>query len=376
MRSRPRQRGRQVIQHAIAKVAEGKDLTELEMAEAMEEITDGRATQAQIGAMLIGLRMKGESVSEITAAARVMRSRSAKIPMEASAFSGVSVDRDEINVDGETVVDTCGTGGDGTRTFNVSTTTAFVVAGGGLKVAKHGNRSVSSRCGSADVLEALGLPLDLTPAQVARCIQETGIGFLYAPLLHGAMRFVAASRREIGLRTIFNLLGPLTNPASANVQVLGVYRKDLTPTIARVLRRLGCKSAFVVHGEGAYDEISVTGRTTVTRLQLGEIVTTVIRPEDFGIRTALPEDIRGGDAQDNAEITLQVLRGEPGAPRDMVTLNAAAAFIAAGVAQSWAGGVELARESIERGRAMEKLNALLALAQRLSGETHTLAAAG
>jgi anthranilate phosphoribosyltransferase len=365
-----------MIQEAIAKVAEGIDLTEEDMALTMEEITDGRATQSQIGAMLIGLRMKGESVGEITGAARVMRARSAKVPLAQSKSQAVSVDRDEINVDAETVVDTCGTGGDGTRTFNVSTTTAFVVAGAGLKVAKHGNRSVSSRCGSADVLEALGLPLDLTPEQVGRCIDEVGIGFLYAPLLHGAMRYVAAARREIGLRTIFNLLGPLTNPASANVQVLGVYRKDLTETIARVLRRLGCKSACVVHGEGTYDEISVTGPTKVTRLHHGEITTHEVRPETFGLRKADPEEIRGGDARQNADITLKVLRGESGAPRDMVLLNAAAAFVAAGASPTWAEGVELARESIDGGHALGKLNDLLKVAHRLSGEAQTLAAAG
>ncbi|MEJ2718874.1 MAG: anthranilate phosphoribosyltransferase, partial [Deltaproteobacteria bacterium] len=260
-----------MIKRAIAKVVEGVDLTENEMTQAMEEVTEGRATPAQIGAFLVGLRIKGESVEEIAAAAKVMRAKSEPIPVR---NSNVSLDRDEINVDEETIVDTCGTGGDGTRTFNVSTTTAFVVAGAGVKVAKHGNRSVSSQCGSADVLEALGLPMDLTPRQVAACLETVGIGFLYAPTLHGSMRHVAGPRREIGLRTIFNLLGPLTNPAGASIQVLGVYREDLTETLAQVLRKLGCKAAFVVYGEGSYDELSITGPSKVTRLLNGEISTT------------------------------------------------------------------------------------------------------
>jgi len=348
-----------MIQEVIVKVVDGRDLTEIEMTQAMEEVTEGRATPAQIGAFLVGLRMKGETVDEIAAAARVMRAKSADIPVR---NSGVSLDRDEINVDYETVVDTCGTGGDGTRTFNVSTTTAFVVAGAGLKVAKHGNRSVSSRCGSADVLEALGLPLDLTPRQVAECLDKLGIGFLFAPQLHGAMRHVAGPRREIGLRTIFNLLGPLTNPAGATIQVLGVYREDLTETIAQVLKKLDCKGAFVVYGEGSYDELSITGPSKVTRLMDGEIKTTVLVPEDVGLKRAQPEDITGGDAKENAAIVRGVLGGEKGARRDMVLLNSAAALVAAEKARTMEEGRAAAAESIDSGRALDKLEKLVAMA--------------
>ncbi len=347
-----------MIQEAIVKVVDGRDLTEAEMTGAMDDMTEGKATPAQIGAFLVGLRIKGETVDEIAAAAKVMRAKSTPIPV---GESNVCLDRDEINVDEETIVDTCGTGGDGTRTFNVSTTTAFVVAGAGLKVAKHGNRSVSSRCGSADVLEALGLPLDLTPRQAAACIDQLGIGFLYAPQLHGAMRHVAGPRREIGLRTIFNILGPLTNPAGATVQVLGVYSEELTETLGRVLQKLGCKGAFVVYGEGSYDELSITGPSTVTRVTNGDVKTTTLVPEDLGLKRALPEEIRGGDAQENAAIVRSVLAGEKGARRDMVLLNAAAAFVAAGKAEDLQEGIAVAAESIDSGRALEKLEKLVAM---------------
>lgn len=345
-----------MIKEAIAKAVEGHDLTEFEMMEVMDKITEGQVTQAQIGAFLIALRMKGECVDEITGAARVMRAKS--IPIPVGKNSKVSLDRDEINVEDETVVDTCGTGGDGTKTFNVSTTTAFVAAGAGLKVAKHGNRSVSSLCGSADVIEALGVPLDLTPAQVGECIDHVGIGFLYAPMLHSAMRHVVGPRREIGLRTIFNVLGPLTNPAGASVQVLGVYREDLTETLAQVLNRLGSKSAYVVYGDGCYDEISITGPSKVTRLQHGQITTSMVTPEELGLKRATPEEIKGGDAQQNAAITLSVLKGDKGAPRDMVLLNAAAVLAAAGKAGNLEDGVRVAAEAIDSGMALEKLTKL------------------
>ncbi|MBI5571632.1 MAG: anthranilate phosphoribosyltransferase [Desulfomonile tiedjei] len=360
-----------MIQSAIARVVEGKDLPEREMMEVMEQITEGKATQAQIGALLIGLRMKGESVEEISAAAHVMRSKSIRVPI---GQSEVCLDRDEINVDRETIVDTCGTGGDGTRTFNVSTTTAFVVAGAGLKVAKHGNRSVSSRCGSADVVEALGVPLDLTPQQVGECIDRVGIGFLYAPLLHGAMRHVIGPRREIGLRTIFNVLGPLTNPAGATVQVLGVYRQDLTETLARVLGKLGCRSAFVVYGAGSYDEISISGPTTVTRLLNGKVKTETVCPEDVGLNRARPEDILGGDATQNAAITLSVLSGERGPQRDMVLLNSSAALVAADLVETLAEGVRLAAQSIDSLQAKEKLHRLVSVASELSAKNCAVSA--
>jgi len=359
-----------MIQQAIAKVAERQDLSESEMMEVMDLITEGVATSAQIGALLVGLRMKGETVEEISGAAKVMRAKSTRIPLKGSS---VSVDRDEINCDLETVVDTCGTGGDGTNTFNISTTTAFVVAGAGLKVAKHGNRSVSSMCGSADVVEVLGVPLDLTPEQVAACIEQVGIGFLYAPLLHSAMRHVAVPRREIGLRTMFNLLGPLTNPAGASVQVLGVYRKELTETLARVLGKLGCRSAFVVHGEGSYDEISITGLSTITRLQDGDVATTTLVPEDVGLQRALPETIRGGDAERNAHIALATLDGERGPCRDVVLMNSAAVFVAAGNADGLADGVRMASESIDSGRALRKLQELKALGSRFATQAKSAA---
>lgn len=355
-----------MIQDAIAKVVERIDLSEAEMMEVMDEITEGKATPAQIGALLIGLRMKGECVDEIAAAARVMRAKSVRIPI---GNSNVCLDRDEINVDRETIVDTCGTGGDGTRTFNVSTTTAFVVAGAGLRVAKHGNRSVSSQCGSADVVETLGVRLDLTPDQVGECIDRVGIGFLYAPLLHSAMRHVVGPRREIGLRTMFNVLGPLTNPAGATVQVLGVYRRELTPLIAGVLARLGCKSAFVVYGSGSYDEISITGPSTVSRVFNGEVETFTICPEELGLASARPEEIVGGDATQNAAITLSVLSGERGARRDMVLMNAAAGLLAADQVSTLADGVQLAAESIDSGRAMGKLEALVTLSAEMAAQT-------
>lgn len=351
-----------MIQEAIAKVVEGSSLTESEMMEVMDDITEGRATAAQMGAFMIALRMKGETVEEITGAAKIMRAKSSKVIV---GQSGVSLDRDEINLERETVVDTCGTGGDGTKTFNVSTTTAFVAAGAGLKVAKHGNRSVSSMCGSADVVEILGVKLDLSPDQVGACIDRVGIGFLYAPMLHSAMRHVVGPRREIGLRTVFNLLGPLTNPAGASVQVLGVYRGDLTETMAGALQRLGSKSAFVVYGEGSYDEISITGASKITRLRGSEITTTALVPEEVGLRRATPDEIRGGDAARNAEITKAVLSGEKGACRDMVLLNTAAVLIAADKADTFQDGVTLAAEAIDSGKALAKLNDLVAVAAEL-----------
>lgn len=346
-----------MLKEVIYKVVTRQDLTEAEMVAAMEAIMEGRATEAQIGSFITALRMKGETVTEITAAAKVMRAKATRIPIGDNL---VDLDRDEINVDWETIVDTCGTGGDATQTFNVSTTTAFVVAGAGLRVAKHGNRAVSSRCGSADVIEALGINLSLTPEQVAQCINEVGIGFLFAPQLHGAMRFAIGPRREIGIRTIFNILGPLTNPAGANVQVLGVYDPGLTEPLAHVLGNLGTRRAFVVYGEGSYDEISIVGPTRVSELRDGQVRTYTIAPEDFGLKRARLEDIRGGDVFENARIVRQVLAGKGGPKEDMVALNAAAAFIAAGRCADFPEGIALARETIHSGKAMEKLEALIA----------------
>jgi anthranilate phosphoribosyltransferase len=347
-----------MIKQAIAKAARQEDLTEKEMEEVMEEIMTGNATPAQIGSFVTALRIKGETVDEITGAARVMRAKAMTLNVNNHL---VNIDRDEINMDDETILDTCGTGGDGTNTFNVSTTTAFVAAGAGVKVAKHGNRAVSSRCGSADVLENLGVNLDINDTSVEQCIREIGIGFLYAPRFHGAVKYAAQPRREIGIRTIFNLLGPLTNPAGATVQVLGLYSPDLTETIAQVLGRLGTKEAFVVCGEGTYDEISICGATTVSHLKEGGVATFQMTPEEYGFQRAAPEAIRGGNAKENARIVRQVLDGEKGPKRDMVLLNGAAAFVAAGLDTNFAGGVERAKDSIDSGRAREKLDALVRL---------------
>ena len=294
-----------MLKEAIAKVVGGSDLQEDEMREAMEEVMGGEATPAQIGAFITALRMKGETVDEIVGAARVMRAKATRI---CSAKNGtLNIDRDEINVEDETILDTCGTGGDGTNTFNVSTATAFVAAGAGIKVAKHGQRTESNHCGSANVLEALGLELNISRTDAERCIRQVGIGFLYAPLFYGAMKYPGVPRREIGIRTIFNLLGPLTNPAGATAQILGVYDSDLTEKMARVLKRLGTGEAFVVCGEGTFDEISICGPTRVSHLKDGEISTFEITPEEFGLDRAQPDEISGGNANQNAQIIRDIL---------------------------------------------------------------------
>jgi anthranilate phosphoribosyltransferase len=357
----------------IRKVVERQDLTEGEMVDAMESIMGGEATHAQVACFLTALRMKGETVEEITGAARVMRERATPIRLRrriapadpvVSPVSVVSIDRDEINVEEETIVDTCGTGGSGTNTFNISTTTAFVLAGAGVRVAKHGNRAVSSRCGSADVLEALGVNVDVTPEVVEECLAEIGIGFLYAPLLHSAMKHVAPVRREMGIRTVFNILGPLSNPARASCQVLGVYRDDLTSVMARVLGRLGSKRAFVVHGSDGLDEITITGPTHVAELRDGDVSEYDLRPEDFGLASAPPGSIRGGDAAENARIVRSVLEGDKGPPRDVVLLNAGAALVVAGAAPDMAAGIRLAADSLDSGRALGKLQALAEATKR------------
>jgi anthranilate phosphoribosyltransferase len=345
-----------MIRDMIQKVVKGKDLSEDEMVSVMNEIMGGEATDAQIGAFITALRMKGETIEEITGAARVMRAKATPIRVQ---DLDVSIDRDEINVNQETVIDTCGTGGDGTNTFNVSTTTAFVVAAGGLKVAKHGNRSVSSQCGSADVLGALGVNLDVTPAVVERCIKTIGIGFLYAPKLHSAMKYAIGPRQEVGIRSLFNVLGPLTNPAGANIQVLGVYDPGLTSVLAEVLRRLGSTSAMVVFGEGSFDEISIVGPTRVSELKNDAIQDYRLEPEAFGMARARLSDIRGGNAEENAAIVRAVLNGQPGARRDMVLLNAGAAFYAAGRAADMHEGIKMAAQGIDSGMAARKLEQLI-----------------
>ncbi len=280
-----------MIKEMIEKIIKRENLSEEEAVGVMREIMEDKATPAQIASFITSLRMKGETVEEITGCAKVMREKATRIKIDKDNI--VDLDRDEINVDYETIIDTCGTGGDGTKTFNISTVTAFVVAGAGFLVAKHGNRSVSSECGSADVIMALGINLDIPVERVKECIEKVGIGFLYAPLYHSAMKYALGPRREIGIRTIFNILGPLTNPAGANVQVLGVYNPDLTETLASVLKNLGAKSAFVIYGEGSLDEISIIGRTKVAQLKNGEINTYYITPEDCGLKRARLEDIKG-----------------------------------------------------------------------------------
>jgi anthranilate phosphoribosyltransferase len=350
-----------MIREAIAKVVRGIDLTEVEMEKAMDEVMTGTATPAQIGAFVTALRLKGETVDEITGAARSMRARAIKICLNNHL---VNVDRDEINVEDETILDTCGTGGDATNTFNVSTACAFVAAGAGVNVAKHGNRAVSSRCGSADVIENLGVKLDLTSSDVERCIKEIGIGFLYAPLFHGAMKYAAGPRQEIGIRTIFNLLGPLTNPAGASVQVIGVYEPTLTEKVAYVLKRLGSKETFVVCGEGTLDEISICGPTRISHLKSGEVRTFDLTPEEVGLRRTSPEAIKGGNAIENAEMIRQILDGQKGARRDIVLLNAGAAFVVAGLDRDFKEGIERAKDSIDSGQAKEKLKQLVAFTQQ------------
>jgi anthranilate phosphoribosyltransferase len=350
-----------MIKKLIAKVVRGEDLTEDEMAAAMDEIMTGTATAAQIGAFITALRLKGETVDEIAGAARTMRAKATKININNHA---VNIDRDEINIEDETILDIVGTGGDGTRTFNVSTTTAFVAAGGGIKVAKHGNRAVSSLCGSADVLESLNVNLDLTSTDVENCISEIGIGFLYAPLFHGAMKYAAGPRREIGIRSIFNLLGPVTNPAGASAQVLGVYEANLTEKIAHVLQRLGTREAFVVCGEGTYDEISICGPTQVSHLKNGDVRTFQMTPEEYGLQRADCEDIVGGNAAENAAITRSILNGEKGPKRDMVLLNASAAFVAAGICADFGDGIKIAADAIDSGNARQKLDQLVDFTQQ------------
>src|SRR5205823_1459114 len=285
-----------LITEAVRTLIERRDLTRIEAAAAMEAIMSGAATNAQIAAFLTALRRKGETVEELIGFAQVMRQKVARVRTRADEVAGLT------GTDREMLIDTCGTGGDASGTFNVSTATAFVVAGAGLKVAKHGNRSASSLCGSADVVETLGVSLELTPQQVAKCVDEVGIGFLYAPLLHTAMKHVMAARREMGIRTVFNLLGPLTNPASANAQVIGVAAAELTEPLARVLAELGTLRAFVVHGADGLDEISSTGESQLSEVREGTVRTFTVKPEDFGLPRATMADLKGGDREQNAQI--------------------------------------------------------------------------
>ncbi|MFH1821926.1 MAG: anthranilate phosphoribosyltransferase [Methanobacteriota archaeon] len=324
---------------AVGKLVERKDLLEAEAEAAMKCIMSGEATHSQIGAFLTSLRTKGETVDEITAFARVMREFAARIKPK---------------VDG-VLVDTCGTGGDVIKTFNVSTAAMFVAAGAGVKIAKHGNRSVTSKAGSADVVEALGVGISLSPEEVQRCIEKVGIGFMFAPIFHGAMKHAAPVRRELGVRTVFNVLGPLTNPAGAEAQVIGVYDGALTEKMASVLNRLGCKRAMVVHGVDGLDEISTLGATKISELEDGRINTYFVEPQDFGIATAKPKEIAGEGINGNSKMLLRVVRGEIGPLRDILLLNSAAAIVVGGRARDIRGGLSIAAEAIDSGHAYEKV---------------------
>ncbi|HUX85707.1 MAG TPA: anthranilate phosphoribosyltransferase [Chloroflexota bacterium] len=337
-----------MIREAIARVVAGENLTRTEAATVMEEIMTGQATPAQFGALVTALRFKGETVEEITGFASTMR-QLAKV---------VAPTRP--------VVDTCGTGGDGRGTFNISTTAAFVAAGAGATVAKHGNRSMTSKCGSADVLEALGVHISLTPVQVETCLEEAGIGFMFAQAFHPAMKFAAGLRPEIGIRTVFNILGPLTNPAGASAQVLGVASADLVPRMAEALALLGSHHALVVYGEDGIDEISISAPTLISEVRDGEVQNYRVVPEDFGFGRATIDEILGGDAVTNAGLTRAVLTGANGPRRAVVLLNAAAALLAADLADDLADGIRLAEQSIDSGAANERLAKLVAVTQRFA----------
>ena len=342
-----------MIQEAIARVVDRKDLDEGQMVAVMEEIMTGRATPAQIGAFITALRMKGEAIDEIVGAVRVMRDK--------ATFVDTGVD----TASGGLLMDIVGTGGDGAGTFNVSTTTAFVVAGAGIPVAKHGNRAISSSCGSADVLEALGVDLSMAPEQVGECVRRVGIGFLFAPMLHGAMKHAIGPRREIGIRTIFNILGPMTNPARTTVQLTGVFARELTTVLAEVLVRLGMQRTLVVWGEGNLDEMTITGTTHVADGRKGRVETYTVEPEDVGLARAGLDDIRGGaTADESADMVRAVLDNTPGPRLDMVLLNAAGALLAAGRVEDLRAGVDMAREIIASGAAREKLEQLAAFCRQ------------
>jgi anthranilate phosphoribosyltransferase len=327
-----------MIREAIAKLVDGKSLAEEEAAAVMEEIMTGEATPAQLAAFVVALRLKGETVDEIAGMARVMRAKALRVPYE-----------------GSLLLDTCGTGGDGSGSFNVSTAAAFVAAGAGAVVAKHGNRAMTSQCGSADVLEALGVKIDLSPEQVASCLRDAGIGFMFAPNFHPAMRFAAGPRREIGVRTVFNVLGPLTNPAGAQAQVLGVASAALAEKMAQVLERLGCHHALVVHGKDGLDEMTLTGPTLVYELKDGALSSFRVVPEDVGLARAKGRAVKGGCPEENAAALRGVLAGKGGALRDIVLLNSAAALAAADIAAGLAEGVSLAAAAIDNGAAARAL---------------------
>ena len=335
------------MQAAIRAVTEGRDLRREEMQQVMQSIMTGEATQAQIGGFLVGLRMKGETVDEITAAASVMRELAT-----------------HVDIPGDHVVDTCGTGGDAASTFNISTTSAFVVAAAGAKVAKHGNRSISSKSGSADLLEAAGVNLNITPEQVAQCVNEIGVGFMFAPAHHGAMKHAIGPRKEMGVRTIFNLLGPLTNPAGAPNQVIGVFARAWVEPLAHVLHQLGSRHVLVVHSEDGMDEISIGAPSYIAELKNGAVKTYTIQPEDYGMNRHPITDLAVASADESLAVVKSVLNGGKGAATDIVILNAGAAIYAAGLAEDLQRGVEKAEAAIASGEAAAKLDALAKLSNR------------
>lgn len=334
-----------MIRESIQKIIEGSNLTFEESTVIMQEIMSGKATNAQTAAFLTALRMKGEAVEELIAFVQVMRSNCLQIHPK---------------INGR-LVDTCGTGGDKIKTFNVSTAAAFVIAGAGVPVAKHGNRSVTSKCGSADVLEKLGLNLSLQPKEVEAAIEQVGIGFMFAPSFHPAMKYAAEPRREIGIRTVFNILGPLTNPASASAQLLGVYEPKLVTPMAHALGRLGCHEAMVVHGLDGLDEISTVGKTVIAHLKEGNVVRTERKPSDFGVKKAEISDLQAFTVQESAEAIFKILCGkaEADAKTDIVLVNSAAGIIVGGKASDFKEGIEIARESIRSGAASSKLKVLI-----------------
>lgn len=336
-----------MIREAIHLLVQSIHLSEAEMAECMKEIMEGRATEAQVAAFLTALRIKGETVEEITGAARIMREKAATIKAP------------------EGVLDTCGTGGDMAHTFNISTAAAVVTAAAGVPVAKHGNRSVSSKSGSADVLEALGVRIDLPPEKVERSLYETGFGFLFAPLFHPSMKYAVGPRKDIGIRTIFNILGPLTNPAGAKRQLLGVFADRLTDTLAEVLGNLGAEDIMVVHGEDGLDEITISDGTKVSRWKGGRVETFYITPEDFGFRKADVQSLSGGDKNENARILRSLFNGEKGPKRDVVLMNTAAALVVADRAEDFADALLLASEVIDSGRAAQKLQEIVKVTNAL-----------
>ncbi len=344
------------IRETIARVVEGKELSTAEANAAMDAIMSGEVTGAQIGALVTGLRMKGETINEIAGFAKAMRDHALRV---------------EIDQSSQPLLDTCGTGGDKTGTFNISTTATFAIAAAGVRIAKHGNRAQSSKSGSADLLEGLGVEIELTPEQVAACVDEVGIGFMYAPAFHPAMRFVGPARKEMAIRTIFNILGPLTNPAGARHQLIGVGHPDIAHKLAEALKQLGSQHAVLVHSDDGIDELGISGTSTVTdyNAATGEITTYSVTPEQFGLERGTREEILGGDVAQNVAITRAILSGEDGPRRSITLLNAGAGIYAANAASSYAEGIEMAKRALDSGAAMTKLDQLVAVSRRLARES-------